>query len=466
MGNAIKNMSIGTKIKWLITIVLPIILMIIPINDVYTVEIRGFLTATVFFICLAAFELIPVLLAGLMLPMLYVILKATTVSVAMSPWSSSFLMWAVIGGFIFAFALEESGLVTRFVYWAAIKCKGKYVPLLFTLLIVSYIVQFVTFTRAWMLIIILFYGVVEALNLKFTKQGLLLMIAAQMVCAATCVFMYAPTVGALYQSGIQMIIPEYTLHWLMQPYLGWLYIPISAIILLIFLKLYKVSNDTLSGGQEYFEQEYAKLGKMTKAEKWALVITILTVLYMATGDIHHLDGNYAFVFFPVLFFLPGINVASKESLKKVDMGSVVFIGSCMGIGAVGGAVGIGDMFSKYLAPLLEGCPIPVFLVGCLLLGIIMNILMTPGAMLALFSGPLTALGLGLGIVNPMVPAMAMYFANELVFMPYQNSYVLIMYGFGTMTMKDFVQYNVIKMILFIILFAVLIIPYWYVIGAI
>lgn len=87
-------------------------------------------------------------------------------------------------------------------------------------------------------------------------------------------------------------------------------------------------------------------------------------------------------------------------------------------------------------------------------------------MLALMAGPLTALGLQMGIENPLIPAMALYFANELVFLPFENSYVLIVYGFNTMTLKDFMQYNIIKMVLFVILFAAIIIPYWYLIGAI
>lgn len=467
MENAgIKNLSTGTKIKWIFTIVLPILLYLIPTNEIYTSAIRAFIVATIFFICLAAFDLIPVLIAGLLLPMLYVLLGATSVDVALSTWSSSFLMWAVIGGFVFAYALDESGLITRFVYWAAVKCKGKFVPLVFTLLGLSFLIQFITFVNSWMILIVLCFGIVEALNLKFTKQGLIIMIIAQITAAMPCVFFYNPGIAAIYQSGVQMMIPDYTMNWLSLPYLGWLAVPITFLIIFIFLKIYKVSKSDLPGGKEYFEEQYAKLGKISKKEKWALLILIIVFLFLATTEFHHIDGNYAFVLFPALFFLPGVNVATKDTLKRIDIGYVIFIASCMGIGTVGGAVGIGQIIAEYGGALLTGWPIPVFLIVCLLFGIALNLLMTPGAMLALMAGPLTALGLQMGIENPLIPAMALYFANELVFLPFENSYVLIVYGFNTMTLKDFMQYNIIKMVLFVILFAAIIIPYWYLIGAI
>lgn len=461
MGDT-ERMSTATKIKWIVKITLPILFMLIPTNEIYTAQLRAYLAATIFFICLAALELIPVLLTRLILPILYVISGVTTVNVALAPWSSSFMIWAVIGGFAFAYVLEETGLVKRIVYLAAIKCNGKYVPLVLVLLTVGFFIQFITFINAWLLFIVLCFGVVGALNLKHTKQGIIIMMLSQIVAAGSAAIFYTPTNGALLQAGAQMADLNFTINWLSQPFLGWLYIPINFIIVCIFLKLYKVSKTELSGGKEYFEKQYASLGKITRNEKWAAIVIICIMLYLITANIHKLDGNYAFVIFPILLFFPGINAASPSVLKKVDVGFVVFLASCMSIGTVG----IGNIIGTYLAPMLAGCPIPVFLVGCLLLGIIMNVVMTPVAMLAMLDGPLALLGTSLGITHPMAAAMALFFSNELVFMPYENTFCLAMYGFDTMSMKDFMQYNVIKMILFVILFAVLIIPYWYFVGII
>lgn len=138
----------------------------------------------------------------------------------------------------------------------------------------------------------------------------------------------------------------------------------------------------------------------------------------------------------------------------------------MGIGSVGAAVGIGPAISTYVAPMLSNCPKPVFLFLCIIFGIIMNVLMTPSAMQGMFPGPLAALGQGIGISSPLIPFLAMFFANDMVFFPYENAYLLVMFGFGVMSMKEFMKYNVIKMGITLVLFWVLVLPWWYLLGLI
>ncbi len=114
-------MSNATKIKWVVAILIPICFQLIPITDVFTVEMRAFLVATVFVLSLAAFELLPNLLVGLLLPVMYVILGAAPVNTALGIWSSSLMMFMVIGAMVFVNALDESGLLHRIVMWAGTK---------------------------------------------------------------------------------------------------------------------------------------------------------------------------------------------------------------------------------------------------------------------------------------------------------------------------------------------------------
>lgn len=111
-------MSNAAKIKWAATILISICIYLIPVNDIFTFEMRAFLVATVFSLSLAAFELVPNMLVGLLLPVLYVILGAAPVNTALGIWSGSFMIFMVIGGMIFANILDESGLLQRIVLWA------------------------------------------------------------------------------------------------------------------------------------------------------------------------------------------------------------------------------------------------------------------------------------------------------------------------------------------------------------
>lgn len=427
---------------------------------------RAFLVATVFSLSLAAFELVPNMLVGLLLPVLYVILGVAPVNTALGIWSGSFMIFMVIGGMIFANILDESGLLQRIVLWAGTKCKGSFAKILYALLIAGLCVMLMTFTNGWMVTLVLCYGVVKALHLENTKEGILIMIVGQIVSTAALNFVYNPVVPALWGNGVKMAVPDFEMAgWATMVYNLPLTI-IQFIVVFIFIKLYKPAK-TINGGQEYFETEYGKLGKLTVKEKKTVVLVVLLFAYILLQPIHKLDANYGFILIPMLAFLPGMDIATKKkSLDNVNLGFIVFIASCMGIGTVGGAVGIGPAISTYVTPLLAGCPKPVFLFLCIILGIVMNVLMTPSAMQGMFPGPLAALGTGLGIAYPALPFMAMFFANDMVFFPYENAYLLVMFGFGVMSMKEFIKYNIIKMGITLVLFWVLVLPWWYLLGLI
>lgn len=427
---------------------------------------RAFLVATVFSLSLAAFELVPNMLVGLLLPVLYVILGAAPVNTALGIWSGSFMIFMVIGGMIFANILDESGLLQRIVLWAGTKCKGSFAKILYALLIAGLCVMLMTFTNGWMVTLVLCYGVVKALHLENTKEGILIMIVGQIVSTAALNFVYNPVVPALWGNGVKMAVPDFEMAgWATMVYNLPLTI-IQFIVVFIFIKLYKPAK-TINGGQEYFETEYGKLGKLTVKEKKTVVLVVLLFAYILLQPIHKLDANYGFILIPMLAFLPGMDIATKKkSLDNVNLGFIVFIASCMGIGTVGGAVGIGPAISTYVTPLLAGCPKPVFLFLCIIFGIVMNVLMTPSAMQGMFPGPLAALGTGLGIAYPALPFMAMFFANDMVFFPYENAYLLVMFGFGVMSMKEFMKYNIIKMGITLVLFWVLVLPWWYLLGLI
>lgn len=198
-----------TKIKWLAAILMPVCIYLIPVNDVFTFEMRAFLVATVFVLSLAAFELAPNLLVGLLLPVMYVILKAVPVNTALGIWSSSFMIFMCIGGMIFANILDESGLLRRIVLWAGTKCKGSLIKLLMALMIAGLFVMQLTFSSGWMVTLILCYGVVKALHLENTKEGILIMIVGQIVSTTALNLVYNPLTIAFWGAGVQMAVPDF-----------------------------------------------------------------------------------------------------------------------------------------------------------------------------------------------------------------------------------------------------------------
>ena len=119
------------------------------------------------------------------------------------------MMFMIVGGMIFANALDESGLLNRIVLWAGTKCRGSLLKLLMALMVAGLVVMLVSFTNGWMVTIVLCYGVVKALRLENTKEGILIMIVAQIVSTAALNFIYSPVTVGLWGGGVQMVVKDF-----------------------------------------------------------------------------------------------------------------------------------------------------------------------------------------------------------------------------------------------------------------
>lgn len=89
--------------------------------------------------------------------------------------------------------------------------------------------------------------------------------------------------------------------------------------------------------------------------------------------------------------------------------------------------------------------------------------MTPLAFLAGFAAPVAQIAVDLGI-SPIGPLFMLNFAADAIFLPYEYIPYLIAFSFGVFTMKDFIKLNVFKFVVSLICLAVIIIPYWMLLG--
>ena len=253
------NTAVFTWMKWLVTILLPLGIQLIPASETFPAPMREFLVSTIFVILLAAFELLPNMLVGLLLPVAYVITGTVPTATALGIWSGNFMMFMIVGGMIFANALDESGLLNRIVLWAGTKCQGSLLKLLMALMVAGLLVMLVSFTNGWMVTIVLCYGVVKALKLEHTSEGILIMVVAQIVSTAALNFIYSPVTVGLWGGGVQMVVKDFSMSWWTLTVYNLPLIVIQFIIVYVLYKIYKPSP-FLKGGAQYFEEEYARLG--------------------------------------------------------------------------------------------------------------------------------------------------------------------------------------------------------------
>ena len=72
-----------TTVKWLAAVLIPLGIQLLPTSENFSVPMREFLVSTVFVILLAAFELLPNMLVGLLLPVVYVVTGTVPVANAL-----------------------------------------------------------------------------------------------------------------------------------------------------------------------------------------------------------------------------------------------------------------------------------------------------------------------------------------------------------------------------------------------
>ena len=464
MSTSVRKHSSSYWIKWFISFLIPLCLFIVPETELYSHNLKMFCVLTIFFICIVAFEFFDILIPSLLLPAAYVLFNVAPMNIAYSPWTTS-VMWQTIGGFLIANILDETGLLKRCVYWFVIKCKGNFNRMMYSLMTIGILANFFTFGNAFVIIMTVCYGFYRALKFdKNSREAIIICLVTQMATIMSVPYIYSPYNLGLIQLGAATVIPDLGLYWYNMPLHGFPVLVISYIIATIYMIAFKTKNTVIAGGVEYLSDTLKKMGKMTTREKKTGVIFLIIIIYLFTTPLTGLDSLYGFILIPLLFFFPGIDVATSTSIRKLDFSLFAFFAACIGIGSVGATINIADLISFVITPIIGHLSPNLYLLSSWILGVICNVVMTPSAFLAIFPGPLAQIALDIGISNPLPVIHALHYANDMVFFPFENTGTLVLYGFGMVSLKQFFKYNVVKMLIFIPLFFILIIPWWHLIG--
>jgi len=435
--------------------------MLMPVNEAFTTTMKLFFAITIFMIAVIAFEFFNMMVPSLLLPAVYIILNVAPASVALSPWTNT-VIYMVIGAFALANAMEECGLLKRIAYWCILRCGGSYNGALYGLFLAGVLLSIITFNNHCIIIVTLAYGICRAMGLEKSKKSALIMVVGIFASTGVGMFTYYPFTVGLVESGAQVILPNFQIGPLAQTLYNW---PVAVFFLLFIFILTKINKtkNFSANNREYFQNEYKRLGEPSTSEKKTAILVLVLMIYLFTQPLHHYSANYGFMVLPWILYLPQVKVASEQCLKNLNMAPVFFIVACMSIGSVGMSIGVGEWFAYILTPFLEKLNSIGVMIMILLFGKLANIVMTPAAMMSCFTAPLTLLSTQLDI-NPIATLMTFILSTDLVFFPHEQTYLLILFGFGMISMKDFIKYSVIKTIAFIIFFIIAIVPYWMLLG--
>ena len=462
MSTATNSVNKKLLIKWAITIICSLSILLIPTTEFFTEQLRLYFCISVFVIFLFAFEFVPMLVSAALLPALYIFSGVAPVNVALASWTKP-VVYMAIGAFVFANVMNECGLLQRISLWCISKC-GTYTKTLYAFYFVGVLLSIMTFGRGYIIIATLAYGICVTLGYdKPCKESAIFMATACIAAFGCTAFIYSPVTIALLQSGLDSVGISAKMSWYTAFQYNWPHIISALLFIWVMTKIFKTKEFCVVGSQEEFRRQYKELGKVKREEINCLIVLLIILVYIFTNSIHNFGIEYIFFLAPYLLFFPGLRAGTEAAAKKVPLTVLVFMTSCMSIGSVGTSLGFTDLFKSVALPIIgnwSGVPIVIITV---IISAASNLVLSASAMYAALSAPLGQIAEVLGL-NPVALLMAVVVGSDCYFFPHEVTTFVVVFSFGLISMKDFIKLATLKTAITFIIFCAIEIPYWYFAG--
>lgn len=449
-------------IKWIICIVVPLVIMILPTGELFTPLLRKFVAITLFGILMFLFEVMPNPIIAMTWAFAYPAFGVCKVNEVLSPWALSVVMQIILSLLIVE-AVNNTPLMERLAaYLLKTRLGNSYFGILFIFAIFTTVVSILVPGMGMGIIhIMLAISLIRAMGYKQNDNvacGLMMMSIYGMTTAQN--FLYSPSGNGTAAAMISTVIDGYRLGYVQIILENLIFIPQMLAICFLFTKIYKAEiNQT-----DFAKEKLKELGPVTSAEKKIAIILCAMVIFLVSTQFTGLDMTLGFVGAVLLLYFPPFKIADKEVFARTNF-SVPFIAAfCMCIGTIAVIAGADKAFNAIAAPMFQEVNSSFIFVGATwLLGFIANIFMTPATLMTLFCPLLAPLAEMLGYSANIV-AYVLYHAGNAVIFPYENGTLLVMYSFGMLSMRRFIKGAVAISILDIIWIIVLGVPYWTILG--
>ncbi len=457
------ELSKNRAVKWFISILLPLCIMLIPLSELYTQQLRIFFMITVFAILLVVFDLVDSLVAAIVLFMGYSVSGIAEPSVVFSAWSND-VAWIITGSLVLIAALEKTGIMNRLAYMLILKMSGSYTKMLWAVYFAALLISLLTSVTGFPLFATILYGICRGMGYKIgSREANGVVFAGMTGAVAPFAWLYNPINAGVGGSVLNMFDPSLSITWFSYLQVSAPWFLFDLLWMLLITKVFFKPKDIREVNLDYFRNELGKLGTISLPEKKGAVLTVLVVAYLVASSFLGWNTAWGFSILAWAVFLPGIDLANTETLKKVNFGMVFFTVACLTIGNVGNAIGVGTLLTAVVSPILQGVSSTVFIFGVWLISTLANFVLTPVAVSTALGVPLMQIGVDLG-VNPVATIFTIMMNTSNVFMPHENTAYLLYFALGLFTMKDFIKYNSVRMGLHLIFMMVVIVPYWHLIG--
>jgi di/tricarboxylate transporter len=361
-------------------------------------------------ICWWAAKAMPVGFSSLALLLGYTLL----LDPALSPPALIFGLWTnpiiymVIGGFLFAEAVQSTGLGRRAALGFARRWIRSYRGVIVSCYLLGFILSFIIphpWPRSFLILSVMGFVVKAARLSEPWAANIGLAVFAGSVPTSMILLTGDSTLnpGVAGFAGVNLS----WLWWLC--YMGLPGVLAGAATCLIQLKLFGEPPEfNLDKG--YIRGQVASLGPISREEISCIVILGFAIAAWMTDFLHHIHPGWISLGAALLLGLPFLKILNASSLAKVNMGTLFFLCAALAMGAVGRVTGMNAWLAALLIPRnVPQNPFLFALIACLVCMVIHMLLGSTLAVLGIAAPIIISFGESAGLPK-LAAAMTAYTA--------------------------------------------------------
>lgn len=383
-----------------------------------------------------------------------------------STWTGP-MMYLIIGAYLIAAAVNDSGLGERIAYWYIDRYVTDFKSIIISIFVLTFILALLIphpWPRAFLIMSVMSVVIksanipkVDAVKIGFT------------------VFTASIPVSMIFLTGDASINPLAAASVTPTP-LGWMawlevmglpMIVASLITLGMILVMFKPSQE-ISVNKTEIAAKRQSLGAMTGIEKRTALWVVIAIILWMTDSIHGINIGWVTLFIAVMMALPKVGgILTPQSWSSVPVQTLLFLTAAVAIGRVGGETGMNAWIAQTLLP--TAVPDNMFILVAFITLISIVVHMFFGSVIAVMGiviPAMLAFTQPLG-VNSIIPVMATYIAVNCHFvLPFHNLAILVGMGEenGMYSEKETIKFGVPYTIVLFILTCVVSLPWWKVLG--
>lgn len=404
----------------------------------------------------------PAYVGGFFLMMLIITKTATPAQVFSKPWTGS-TMWLVMGAYLIAGAVNESGVGQRIAYAFIIRFVRSWNGLIVSIFVLTLILALLIphpWPRAFMILSVVI-AVGRAADMPkedMSKLGLATFAAS---CPLSGIFLTGDTSLnplAVADSGVNVSFVRYF------EIMSVPMIVAGIITMFLFIALFKPSKP-LKVDVDALKKEQAKLGKMNGKEKRTIFWICVAIILWLTSSMTGIDVGWLTLSVAILMSMPVIGgILTAKSWEGVPINVLIFLTAAMAIGNVGADTGMNKWLAKTVIP--GNLPHNIYLLAIVITLFAMIIHMFMGSVIAVMGITIPAFVTAtahMGI-SPLAISLLVFSVTNLHYiLPFHNLAILVGMDGGGYTPKQVSRLG-IALTPFIFLVAIVMMFWFHIMG--